>query len=120
MAELQYTRNDIDFQRGTYRVRGDVIDVFPADAESQAVRIELFDEEIDNLVLFDPLTGAVEDRVPRITIFPKTHYVTSRDIMLNAIEHIEVELEERVKQLMTTTSCWRRSGCSSARATISR
>ncbi len=99
LAELQYTRNDIDFQRGTYRVRGDVIDVFPADEESQAVRIELFDEEIDNLVLFDPLTGAVEDRVPRITIFPKTHYVTSRDIMLNAIEHIEVELEERVKQL---------------------
>ncbi|TCO71782.1 excinuclease ABC subunit UvrB [Chromatocurvus halotolerans] len=99
LAELQYTRNDIDFKRGTYRVRGDVIDVFPADAESQAVRIELFDEEIDNIVLFDPLTGAVEDRVPRITIFPKTHYVTSRDIMLNAIEHIEVELEERVKQL---------------------
>lgn len=99
LAELQYTRNDIDFKRGTYRVRGDVIDVFPADAESQAVRIELFDEEIDNIVLFDPLTGAVEDRVPRITIFPKTHYVTSRDIMLNAIEHIEVELEERVTQL---------------------
>ncbi len=99
LAELQYTRNDIDFKRGTYRVRGDVIDVFPADAESQAVRIELFDEEIDNIVLFDPLTGAVEDRLPRITIFPKTHYVTSRDIMLNAIEHIEVELEERVAQL---------------------
>ncbi len=99
LAELQYTRNDIDFKRGTYRVRGDVIDVFPADAESQAVRIELFDEEIDNIVLFDPLTGAVEDRVPRITIFPKTHYVTSRDIMLNAIEHIEVELTERVAQL---------------------
>ena len=99
LAELQYTRNDIDFKRGTYRVRGDVIDVFPADAESQAVRIELFDEEIDNIVLFDPLTGTVEDRVPRITIFPKTHYVTSRDIMLNAIEHIEVELTERVAQL---------------------
>ena len=99
LAELQYTRNDIDFKRGTYRVRGDVIDVFPADAEAQAVRIELFDEEIDNIVLFDPLTGAVEDRLPRITIFPKTHYVTSRDIMLNAIEHIEVELEERVAQL---------------------
>jgi excinuclease ABC subunit B len=99
LAELQYTRNDIDFKRGTYRVRGDVIDVFPADEEAQAVRIELFDEEIDNIVLFDPLTGAVQDRVPRITIFPKTHYVTSRDIMLNAIDQIEVELEERVKQL---------------------
>jgi excinuclease ABC subunit B len=99
LAELQYTRNDIDFGRGTYRVRGDVIDIFPADAEAQAVRVELFDEEIDNISLFDPLTGAIEAKVPRVTIFPKTHYVTSRDIMLNAIGLIEEELEERVKQL---------------------
>lgn len=99
LAELQYSRNDIDFSRGTYRVRGDVIDVFPAEAEAEAVRIELFDEEVENISLFDPLTGVIIAKVPRITIYPKTHYVTSRDTMLNAIEHIEVELEERVKQL---------------------
>ncbi len=99
LAELQYQRNDVDFARGTYRVRGDVIDVFPAEAEAEAVRIELFDEEVEDISLFDPLTGAVIAKVPRITIFPKTHYVTSRDIMLNAVGEIEVELEERVKQL---------------------
>ncbi|GAB5451776.1 MAG: excinuclease ABC subunit UvrB [Halioglobus sp.] len=99
LAELQYTRNDVDFGRGTYRVRGDVIDIFPADSEREAVRIELFDEEIDNIYWFDPLTGAVESKVPRVTIFPKSHYVTSRDVMLGAIEHIEAELETRVKQL---------------------
>ncbi|GAB5412798.1 MAG: excinuclease ABC subunit UvrB [Congregibacter sp.] len=99
LAELQYQRNDIDFSRGTYRVRGDVIDVFPAEADAEAVRIELFDEEVENISLFDPLTGVVIAKVPRITIFPKTHYVTSRDIMLNAIDEIEVELKERVEQL---------------------
>ncbi len=99
LAELQYTRNDVDFGRGTYRVRGDVIDIFPADSEREAVRIELFDEEIDNIYWFDPLTGAVESKVPRVTIFPKSHYVTSRDVMLGAIEHIEDELQTRVKQL---------------------
>ncbi len=76
LADLQYTRNDVDFQRGTYRVRGDVIDIFPADSERDAVRIELFDEEIDNICWFDPLTGVVESKVPRITIYPKSHYVT--------------------------------------------
>ena len=99
LAELQYTRNDIDFQRGTYRVRGDVIDIFPADSERDAVRIELFDEEIDSICLFDPLTGAIESKVPRITIFPKSHYVTSRDVLLGAVEQIELELADRVKQL---------------------
>ena len=99
LAELQYTRNDIDFKRGTYRVRGDVIDIFPADSEREAVRIELFDAEIENITFFDPLTGAVERKVPRVTIFPKSHYVTSRDVMLNAVEQIEVELEGRLKQL---------------------
>ena len=99
LAELQYTRNDIDFRRGTYRVRGDVIDIFPADSEREAVRIELFDAEIENITFFDPLTGAVERKVPRVTIFPKSHYVTSRDVMLNAVEQIEVELEQRLKQL---------------------
>ncbi|KAA1192423.1 excinuclease ABC subunit UvrB [Pseudohalioglobus sediminis] len=99
LAELQYTRNDVDFSRGTYRVRGDVIDIFPADSEREAVRVELFDEEIDNITLFDPLTGAVESKLPRVTIFPKSHYVTSRDVMLDAVDKIEAELAERVKQL---------------------
>lgn len=99
LAELQYTRNDVDFSRGTYRVRGDVIDIFPADSEREALRVELFDEEIDNLYWFDPLTGAVERKVPRATIFPKSHYVTSRDVMLDAVEQIEAELEVRLKQL---------------------
>ena len=99
LAELQYDRNDIDFSRGTYRVRGDVIDIFPAEADAEAVRVELFDEEVENISLFDPLTGAVIAKVPRVTIFPKTHYVTSRDIMLNAVDQIEVELDERVTQL---------------------
>ncbi|HDY81414.1 MAG TPA: excinuclease ABC subunit B, partial [Halieaceae bacterium] len=99
LAELQYTRNDIDFQRGSYRVRGDVIDIFPADSERDAVRIELFDEEIDNICWFDPLTGVVESKVPRITIFPKSHYVTPREVMMNAVGHIEAELVERLVQL---------------------
>ncbi|MDA9915387.1 excinuclease ABC subunit UvrB [Luminiphilus sp.] len=99
LAELQYTRNDIDFRRGTYRVRGDVIDVFPADSDALALRVELFDEEIENICSFDPLTGAVAEKLPRITIFPKTHYVASRDTMLGAVGAIEEELELRVKQL---------------------
>ena len=99
LADLQYTRNDVDFARATYRVRGDVIDIFPADSEREAVRIELFDEEIENIYIFDPLTGAVESKVPRITIFPKSHYVTPRDTMLNAVEQIEGELEVRLDQL---------------------
>jgi excinuclease ABC subunit B len=99
LADLQYTRNDVDFGRATYRVRGDVIDIFPADSEREAVRIELFDEEVDNIYLFDPLTGAVESKVPRITIFPKSHYVTPREIMLNAVEQIEAELVVRLDQL---------------------
>tara|TARA_R110002110_G_scaffold415561_2_gene650810 strand:- start:8920 stop:10941 length:2022 start_codon:yes stop_codon:yes gene_type:complete len=99
LAELQYTRNDIDFQRGSYRVRGDVIDIFPADSERDAVRIELFDEEIENIYWFDPLTGVVESKTPRVTIFPKSHYVTSRDVLLDAVTHIEEELVVRLKQL---------------------
>ena len=99
LAELQYTRNDIDFARGTYRVRGDVIDIFPADSEKEAVRVELFDEEIDNLSTFDPLTGEVFRRLPRVSIYPKSHYVTSRDTLLGALDEIEEELRERLKQL---------------------
>ena len=99
LAELQYQRNDVDFQRGTYRVRGDVIDVFPAESDQEAVRIELFDEEVEQISLFDPLTGAVQRNVPRITIYPKTHYVTPRGKLLEALDEIEVELDERLAEL---------------------
>jgi len=99
LAELQYKRNDTDFHRATYRVRGDVIDIFPADAEAEAVRIELFDKEIEQITLFDPLTGAVIRKIPRVTIFPKSHYVTTRDTVLNALGEIEAELKERLVQL---------------------
>lgn len=99
LAELQYSRNDLAFERGNFRVRGDVIDIFPADSEKQAVRVELFDEEIDKISLFDPLTGAVEKSVVRATVFPKTHYVTPREKILDAIERIKEELKDRKEQL---------------------
>ncbi len=99
LAELQYTRNDIAFQRANYRVRGDVIDIFPADSERDAIRIELFDEEIENISLFDPLTGEIFKRIPRTTIYPKSHYVTPRQTIIDAIEHIKIELHERLEQL---------------------
>ena len=99
LAELQYTRNDIDFQRATYRVRGDVIDVFPAESEQLAVRIELFDDEIEQISVFDPLTGEVVKRVPRFTIYPKSHYVTPRENVVSAISGIRDELHERLAQL---------------------
>lgn len=96
LAELQYTRNDMDFRRGTYRVRGDVIDIFPADSDEEAVRVELFDSEIDTIRLFDPLTGAVKGEVPRMTIYPKSHYVTPRETILGAIDAIKEELKQRL------------------------
>lgn len=99
LAELQYTRNDIEFHRANYRVRGDVIDVFPAESEKEAIRIELFDDEVENLSYFDPLTGEVLRRVPRVTIYPKSHYVTPRQTVLDAVEHIKVELDGRLQQL---------------------
>ncbi|MES1944039.1 excinuclease ABC subunit B [Salinisphaera sp. PC39] len=99
LAELQYTRNDTNLERGTYRVRGEVIDVFPAEADDEAVRIELFDDEIERLSYFDPLTGTVQRKVPRLTIYPKTHYVTPRERMLAAMDEIKVELRERLKVL---------------------
>jgi len=99
LADLQYTRNDVELQRGTYRVRGEVIDIYPADSDRDAVRVELFDDEIENLSYFDPLTGEVLKRVPRLTIYPKTHYVTSRDTIVNAIDQIKAELKERLDQL---------------------
>ena len=95
LAELQYTRNDQAFQRSTFRVRGEVIDIFPAESDEVALRVELFDDEIENLSLFDPLTGHSLGRVPRYTIYPKTHYVTPRERILEAIEQIKVELVER-------------------------
>lgn len=99
LAELQYTRNDIEFHRANYRVRGDVIDVFPAESEKEAIRIELFDDEVENLSYFDPLTGEVLRRVPRVTIYPKSHYVTPRQTVLDAVEHIKEELDKRLAQL---------------------
>ncbi|MBE0487298.1 excinuclease ABC subunit UvrB [Marinobacter sp.] len=99
LAELQYTRNDIEFHRANYRVRGDVIDVFPAESEREAIRIELFDDEVEQLSYFDPLTGEVLRRVPRVTIYPKSHYVTPRQKVLDAVEDIKVELDERLKVL---------------------
>jgi len=99
LAELQYTRNDMDFQRATYRVRGDVIDIFPADSEQEALRVELFDEEIEQLSVFDPLTGEVLSKQPRFTVYPKSHYVTPRQKIIDAIDDIKLELKERLEQL---------------------
>lgn len=101
LAELQYTRNDMAFQRSTFRVRGEVIDIYPAESDKHAVRIEMFDDEIERISYFDPLTGAVEKTVARATIYPKTHYVTPREKILTAIDEIKVELVERKKQLLS-------------------
>lgn len=99
LAELQYTRNDLELTRGTYRVRGEVIDIHPAEAEREAVRVELFDDEIESLSYFDPLTGEVLKRLPRVTVYPKTHYVTPRHTLLEAIDNIKVELTARLTEL---------------------
>ena len=99
LAELQYTRNDAVFQRSTYRVRGDVIDIYPADSAQEAVRIETFDDVVENISLFDPLTGEVLRRVPRITVYPKSHYVTPRQVIHNSIDKIKEELAVRLEQL---------------------
>ena len=99
LAELQYSRNDMELHRSSYRVRGDVIDIYPAESETNAIRIELFDDEIESLAWFDPLIGEVVQRVPRLTVFPKSHYVTSRDRLQNAVEEIKVELQERLAVL---------------------
>lgn len=99
LAELQYTRNDVAFQRATYRVRGDVIDIFPAESDRLALRVELFDEELEKISEFDPLTGSVERTLARVTVYPKTHYATPRDRILSAVEQIKIELKDRAKQL---------------------
>lgn len=100
LSELQYTRNDQAFQRGTFRVRGEVIDIYPAESDEHAVRVELFDDEVERLSLFDPLTGQVQQDVARYTVYPKTHYVTPREKILEAIEKIKVELVERKQVLL--------------------
>ncbi|MDG1134148.1 MAG: excinuclease ABC subunit UvrB [Pseudomonadales bacterium] len=99
LTDLQYERNDVVFQRGSYRVRGDIIDVFPAESERDALRISLFDDEIEELSIFDPLTGEILNRVPRYTVFPKSHYVTPRERMLSVLDDIREELKDRLKHL---------------------
>ena len=97
LIQMQYTRNEIDFSRGTFRVRGDTIDVFPAEHAELAVRIEMFDDEIDSLQLFDPLTGRIRQKIPRFTVYPGSHYVTPRSTVLRAIESIKLELRDRLE-----------------------
>ncbi|MET0226119.1 MAG: excinuclease ABC subunit UvrB [Dokdonella sp.] len=99
LTELQYTRGDMELRRGSYRVRGEVIDVFPAESETEALRIELFDGDIESLTVFDPLTGATLRKVPRYVVYPKTHYATTRDSVLNAIDTIKLELKDRLDYL---------------------
>jgi excinuclease ABC subunit B len=99
LAEMQYSRNDFELRRGTYRVRGDIIDIFPGDEEAQAIRVELFDEEVDSICMLDPLTGEMLRKLPRITIYPKSHYVTPRQVVLDAAESIAVELKDRLADL---------------------
>ena len=99
LAEMQYTRNDTELRRATYRVRGEVIDIFPAESEQEALRVELFDDEVERLSLFDPLTGEIIRRLARYTVYPKSHYVTPREQLLSAVEAIKIELKERLKQL---------------------
>ncbi|MDA3876388.1 MAG: DEAD/DEAH box helicase family protein, partial [Halothiobacillus sp.] len=99
LAEMQYTRNDMEFRRGTYRVRGDVIDIHPAESDDEGVRIELFDNAIEQITLFDPLTGVTRRRIPRYTVYPSSHYVTPRDQLLTAVELIKAELDARLKTL---------------------
>ena len=99
LAELQYTRNDVELHRATYRVRGEIIDIFPAESDGEAIRVELFDDQIDSLAWFDPLTGVLLRRVSRLTIYPKTHYATPREVVLNAIDQIKVDLKQRLEEL---------------------
>ncbi|WP_413701686.1 excinuclease ABC subunit UvrB [Psychromonas sp. KJ10-10] len=100
LVDLQYNRNETELSRGTFRVRGEVIDIFPADSESDALRIELFDDEVEKITVFDPLTGQTLDNLPRVTVYPKTHYVTPREQILKAIDNIKLELNERKKQFL--------------------
>src|SRR5438309_2518839 len=100
LIRMQYTRNEVDFSRGTFRVRGDTIDVFPAEHSELAIRIELFDDEVESLQLFDPLTGRVRQKIPRFTVYPSSHYVTPRDRVVSAIDTIKEELRTRLDELV--------------------
>ena len=100
LIRMQYQRNDVDFSRGAFRVRGDTIDVFPAEHSELAIRIELFDDEIESLQLFDPLTGRIRQKIPRFTVYPSSHYVTPRDRVVAAIETIKDELRLRLAELV--------------------
>ncbi|MEW8287340.1 MAG: excinuclease ABC subunit UvrB [Candidatus Thiodiazotropha endolucinida] len=99
LAELQYKRNDVELHRATFRVRGEVIDIYPAESDAEAVRVELFDDEIESLSVFDPLTGEIKRKVPRYSVYPKSHYVTPRETLLQAVDQIKLELQQRLKQL---------------------
>src|SRR6201992_3008954 len=99
LADMQYTRNELDLTQGTYRVRGDVIDIFPAESEREAVRVELFDDQIDTISLFDPLTGVISRKVPRFTVYPGTHYVTPRERLIGAVDQVREDLRTRLKDL---------------------
>src|SRR5512134_3107379 len=100
LIRMQYSRNEQDFSRGTFRVRGDTIDVFPAEHSELAIRLELFDDEVESLQLFDPLTGRIRQKVPRFTVYPSSHYVTPREKVVGAVESIKLELSERVGQFV--------------------
>jgi excinuclease ABC subunit B len=97
LTEMQYTRNEMEFKRGVFRVKGDVIDIFPAESAETAVRVSLFDDEVESLSIFDPLTGQVRHKAPRYTVYPSSHYVTAREVVLNAVENIKTELAERLE-----------------------
>src|SRR5476649_2338547 len=99
LADMQYTRNELDLTQGTYRVRGDVIDIFPAESEREALRVELFDETIESLTVFDPLTGAINRKVPRYTVYPGTHYVTPRERLIGAVDQVREDLRQRLREL---------------------
>jgi excinuclease ABC subunit B len=101
LVRMQYQRNDIDFSRGAFRVRGDTIDIFPAEHSEMAIRVELFDDEIESLQLFDPLTGRIRQKIPRFTVYPSSHYVTPREQVLSAVEAIKTELSDRVKEFVS-------------------
>jgi len=101
LVRMQYQRNDIDFSRGAFRVRGDTIDIFPAEHSEMAIRVELFDDEIESLQLFDPLTGRIRQKIPRFTVYPSSHYVTPREQVLSAVEAIKLELAERIKEFVS-------------------
>ena len=116
LIRMQYQRNETDFSRGTFRVRGDTIDVFPAEHSELAIRIELFDDEVESLQLFDPLTGRIRQKIPRFTVYPSSHYVTPRERVVAAIETIKAELRERLDELVKARQAGRGAAPGAAHA----